>query len=232
MQDADVVDALPEGALAGYALQCHVNYLGRVVFDERGAVQAGYEGSAVKAVTAVHDVTHAVCNVKRLGNHARGHKTDEIGLDLEVQVVGVRVVEPVAGLRRHDALADVVPAGLIGMGKMVGRVCKPHGQFFRRRVKPQLPKSFGEGEVVVNVVKEAGLAEPPVLDVAFSPGDGHIVRDQRSAELEFRGSTVNHAYCLAGPAAHYLVHERILREGYAFRSLGAGTGGAQSQEKY
>ena len=69
-------------------------------------------------------MTNTVCNVHGLGQHAGRHKAHKIGLNLEVQVVGVGVVEPVAAFRGHDALTDVVSAGLISVSKVIGGVCK------------------------------------------------------------------------------------------------------------
>ena len=209
MPQTDVIDALPEGAFRGDWLKSHIHYLCRVILNESGAVKACNVGSAVESVSAVHDVAHPVCYVKGLGKHAGSHEAHEVGLNLEIKVVGVGVVEPVAAFRGHDALADVVPSGLVGMGKVIWRVGKAQREVFGRCPQSQLLEGLRKGEVVVNVVKQAWFTVPPVLDVAFSPANGDFLRNYGSAELEFRGGTVNHPYCLSCPAALDLVHEGV-----------------------
>ena len=81
--------------------QGHVHNLCRVRLHESCAVKACDVCSAVETVSAVHDVPHAICNVKGFSKHSGRHQAHEIGLNLEIEVVGVRVVEPVAALRRH-----------------------------------------------------------------------------------------------------------------------------------
>ena len=209
----------------GDGLKGHVHYLCRIVFHKGCAVKACDVGSAVESVSAVHYVANPVCYVKRFREHAGRHQADEIGLNLEVKVVGVGVVEPVAAFRRHDALAHVVPSRLVGMGKVIGRVCKAQGKVLGRCVQTKLFKGLGKSEVVVDVVKETGLTVPPVLDVALAPADRNLFRDYCAAEFELCGSAVHYAYGLARPAALDLVHEGILGKGYGLGRFGRGTGG-------
>ena len=229
---AHVVEALPEGALLRNGLQGHVHDAGRVILHESGTIQAGNESSAIETVSAVHDMTYTRGDIQGFRNHARSHQAHEIGLDLEVQVVGVRIVDPVAGCGRHDALAHIVPACLIGVGQVVRCVGKTQGQLLGRGVQPQLFEGFGKGEVVVNVVKQAGFAVPPVLHIAFSPADGNLFGDDGAAELEFRGGAIHHADGLTSPAAHNLVHKGILGQGHRLRCLGSGAGCEQRHQQY
>ena len=108
------------------------------------------------------------------------------------------------------------------MGKVIWRVCKAKGKGFGRSIKAKLLEGLCKGEVVIYVVKEAWLAVPPVLHVAFSPSDRNLFRDDSSTELELRGGAVNYAYGLAGPAALDLVHKGVLGQSDGFRRLGCG----------
>ena len=220
MPDAHVVDALPEGALLRDALESHIHYAGRVVLDERRAVEACYEGAAVEAVAAVHYVADARGDVQRLRHHSGRHQAHEVGLDLEVKVIGVGIVDPAAGLRRHNALADVVAARLVGVGKVIRRVGKTEPQLLGRGVEAELLEGLGECQVVVDIVEKARLAVPPVLDVALTPADGDFFGNDGPAELELRRGAVDDAYGLPCPAAHDLVFECILGQGDGLRRLG------------
>ena len=222
VQLAHIVYALPECALGRYAFERTVKYTGGIRLHERGAVQAGHEGAAVEAVTAVHDMAHAAGDVQRLRDHARGHQADEVGLDLEVQVVGVRVVQPVAGFGRHDALADVVAPRLIRVCEVIIGIGEAQRKVFARAVQSELVERFREGEVVVDVVEQAGLLVPPVFDITFAPRNGLRVRNQGSLMLELGGRSVDHAYGLAGPAALDFVHQDILGQGRLGGGLAAG----------
>ena len=67
-----------------------------VVLDERQRVHGGDEHSAVPAVAMVHDVPDPVADLGRRIDHARRHESGEVGFDLEIDVVGGGIVEPVA----------------------------------------------------------------------------------------------------------------------------------------
>ena len=212
VETAHLVDALIEGALVRDGLERHVEHLGRVVAYEGRGVEPRHEGAAVEAVAAVHDVAHARGDVERLGHQPGGHQSDEVGLNLEVEVVGVGVVDPVARGRRHDAVADVVASRLVGVCQMVLGKGEAARQRLGRAVEPLLLEGLDEGQVVVDVVEKSRLLVPPVLDVVLRPGDGLVVLNGRTGELEFGRGAEDDADGLAGPAAANLVVELLLRE--------------------
>ena len=158
-------------------------------------------------------MAHAVRDVKRLGDEARGHQAYKVGFDLEVEIIGMGIIQPVPGLGRHYPATDIVTAGLVRMGEMVVGVRKSHREVLARTVESELVESLGEGKVVVNIVKKAGLAVPPIFYIAFSPGDGLRVGDKRSLVFELGRGAVDDADSLSGPAALDLVHQRFLAEG-------------------
>ena len=92
---AYVIDALIECTFCRNRFKSHVDHLCRIVALESCRVEVCCEYTTIETVTAVHDVTHLVSDLHRLRDHGRSHETDEVSLDLEVEVVGVRVVEPV-----------------------------------------------------------------------------------------------------------------------------------------
>ena len=60
-------------------------------------------------------MTHAFAiSVRHLG-HARRDHSEHVGLNLEIDVVGVQVVSGITGIGRQDALANVLQAGIVGM---------------------------------------------------------------------------------------------------------------------
>ena len=96
MEYAHIVNALIEGALLRNTGKGNIHNLCRVVTDEGCGVESGNESSSVEAVSAVHNMSNLVCNLKGLRHHTRSHKPDKVSLNLEVQIVCVRVVEPMS----------------------------------------------------------------------------------------------------------------------------------------
>ena len=61
----------------------------------------------------------AVTNLIRGLRESRAHDSDEIGLNLKIDVVGMRIVHPVARFGRHDPVEDIIPRGLVGMPELI-----------------------------------------------------------------------------------------------------------------
>ena len=175
MEVEHVADAAVEGALLWNRSESGLNYIARIVEIEGAAVKACHEGTAVESVARVHYVAYLVGDAQSLGHHCGGHQADEVGLDLEIKVVGMGVIEPVARLGGHDAVADVVAAGLVGVGQMVVGEGKCLGKLLLRAVESETLEGLHESAVVVDVVEEAGLLFPPVFHIVLRPRDRLIV---------------------------------------------------------
>ncbi len=150
----DVPDAPGEARLRGQDLQGLLDDPLDVGADEGQAVHGRDIDPAVPAVAVVHDVADPVRDLRRRVDHARAHQPREIGLDLEIDVVGMGRVQPVAGLRRHQTAKDVVPGGLVGVPQRIAGVSKGPGVAGRGRVDALAGHDIDEGQVHVDVIVE------------------------------------------------------------------------------
>ena len=157
----------------------------------------------------------------RVGHSGR-HKSGEIGLDLEVDVIGVGIVEPMARLGRTDSVKNVVTRCLIGMPKHVTRIGEGTGEGIGRSIDPKTLEDLHESQVHVYVVVQPRKLLEPLTDIAFGPRDGRIVLNHRTAEAELGGATVRTADSLAGPAAADLVEKLRGTERHPVRKRFAG----------
>ncbi len=205
----DVGHRLVVVALCRDCLEGLVDDEADVVADECEREHRRDVNSTVPAVTVVHHVADAVRIVGCCVDHARCHQTGVVGLDLEVDVVGVRVVVPVAGLRRHHAVEDVVATELVGVPKRVRGVGECIGERLDWSVKAFLLEHFHESEVHVHVVEQARkLVEPPFDHMVVPRNLDFVVHEP--GVLELGRSAVGAADDLSGPASLDLVHENLL----------------------
>ena len=196
-----------------------------VAYEGKG-VHGRHVNAAVPAISVVHHVADLVAVVCGGIDHAGGHDACVVGLDLEVDVIGVRIVQPVARFRRHDAGEDVVTGLAVGMPKRIGRVGEGLGKGFDGGVQAFLGEYFYEGQVHVHIVVQAREAVVPAFDAVFRPGNVDFLVDGGSI-LEFGGATVGAADDLAGPGAFDLVLEDFFGKGdlggnLRFAGLGRG----------
>ena len=140
----DVFHAPVIAALFGDGFQGFLDDEPDVVRDERKRIHRCHVNSAVPAVAVVHDVSRAVAELRGRVGHARGHEPREIGFDLEVEVVGMGVVEPVPRLGRADAVEDVVACGLVGMPQDVAGIGEGCGERIHRGVDAQAVEDLDE----------------------------------------------------------------------------------------
>ena len=192
-----------------------------VIADECERDHRGDIHSAVPAVAVVHHVADLVAVVGRGVDHSRSHQTGVVGLNLEVDVVGVRVVAPVAGLRRHHTVQDVVASELVGVPERVWGMGERVGEGLDRSVKAFLLEHLHESEVHVDIIVKPGdIVEPP-FDRVLVPRNLDLVVHEAGV-LELRRSAVGAADGLAGPATLDLVHKNLLGHLDLFREfLGA-----------
>ena len=96
MQSDHVHDEPVEVALRRDHRDGPVDDLFDVVLDERQRVHRRDKDASVPAVAVIHDVPDAVTDLDRAIDHTGGHYSGKIGLDLEIDIIGRRVIEPVA----------------------------------------------------------------------------------------------------------------------------------------
>ena len=157
-------------------------------------------------------------------DHSRSHKAGVISLDLEVDIVRMGIVFPETGLRRHDAIADVVPGSLVGVPKGITGGGKSFGKALNRSVKSLFLKNFHKGKIHVDVVVQSGSLVIIPFDPMFRPLDLDVVVNQRTIDKLSRAA-VGAADHLACPATFNLVHQLFLgdsdfrRKACRFRGL-------------
>ena len=181
---------------------------GDIIADISQAIHCADEDSAVPAVAIVHDMADAVAQLRRAVHAAGAEHADEVGLDLEVDVVGVGVEFPVSAFRSATSVEDVVAGRLICVPQLVIGISECLGIFLHGGVQTVFKHGFHEGEVHVDVVVQAGILDVGVVDIVVVPGNGDILVDDAALVLELRGASVGAADGLAVPAAADLVHER------------------------
>ena len=117
----EYLEALGDYVLHVAAYECH-------------GIHCRHVYAAVPAVAVVHDVSSAVAYLGRRLRHGGGHESGEVGLDLEIYVVCMGVVEPMARRGRHNAVEDVVPCRLVGMPQGVAGIGEGRSHGVCRRV--------------------------------------------------------------------------------------------------
>jgi hypothetical protein len=192
----DVGDQLVITAASGQASQSGFDDRARILLEECRRVHAGDEDSAVDALAVVHDAPGAHSDVNGGAGQSGGHQPDEIGFNLEVDVVGVDVVVRMARqFGRHSAL-EIAARGEIGVPERVARFAEHGRVIFGGRVEALVVEDLGEGHVDVEVVLVERVGDP-----GGRPLGKLVCGDDPFVETELSGSSVADADHLAGPAA-------------------------------
>ncbi len=203
-----------------------------VVADIGQAVHGANIHAAVPSVAVIHDVAYPVAQRRCLVHLAGIQHPNEIGLNLEVDVVGMRVVFPVSAFRSAASAQNIVAGGLVGVPKLVVGTGKGVGIGLHRSVQSLFQHGFHEGEVHVNVVVKARVLDVRIVNIVVVPGDGNLLHDEPALVLELRGAAIGTADGLAVPSAFDLVYEGCLvnGDGLAIGHLGCLGAGCQEQE--
>ena len=135
----------------------------------------------------------------RIGHTGR-HESREVGFDLEIEVVGVRIVLPVPAFGRFHSVENIVTRRLIGMPQLVGGIGEGTGHRVDGHVESVLVVNLDEGQIHVDVVVQAGLVIVPPFDIVVGPRDLVLVGNDRPVVLEFGRAPVGAAeVCPAQP---------------------------------
>ncbi len=92
---------------------------GDIVGDESEGIHGSHIHSAVPSIAVVHDMADLVGIFNGAVHHTRGHYTGVVCLDLEVDIICVGIVLPMAGFGGHDALENVIASLKIGMPERI-----------------------------------------------------------------------------------------------------------------
>jgi hypothetical protein len=183
-----------------------------IVLDKGQRIHGRHVKPAVVSVPVVHDVAHAVADPGRRIDHAGAHQTCEIGLDLEIDVVGMGVVQPVAGLRRSDAVEDVIAGHLVGVPEHVAGLGELLSESPGRRIQPFLLDNLNKGQVHVDVVVKTGHVFEEPRQRIRSPVQRLIVGDKSALKTKLGRTAVGAADGLPGPASLDLVQQAVSRK--------------------
>ena len=182
-----------------------------VVADECQGVHRSDVNPAIPAIAIIHDVPYAVAVMHGSVDHPWSHESCIICLDLEIDVICMRVVLPIAGFWRHDAVQDVVPALLVCMPERIRRIGVSLCERLYRGIQSFFLEDFDEGEVHVDVVVESRRMVEVPFHAVLVPAYFHVVTDN-SAVFEFRRPTVCASDCLASPSSFNLVQEHFFAQ--------------------
>ena len=180
--------------------QALLDHAMRVRLEVGGGVHRPEEHAAVEAVAVVHHPAHAVGVVVRGLGQPRGHEADEVGLDLEVDVVRVDVEVRVARHRGLDAAVQVAPGPRVRVPEAVLRVAEHLAVLLGRGVEAHPVHDLGEGHLHVEVVlvDRVGDHVGRPLELAL---------EDLAVGLELRRRPERHADHLPRPPAPDLVLE-------------------------
>ena len=115
-------DEFVELALLWDCLQTFTYDCLHVVGHKCQRIHSPHINSAIPAITIVHNMAYAVGNLRCRVGHCGSHNSCVVGLDLVVDVVGVRIVVPVARHRGHNSSQNVVASSLVGVPKVIACV--------------------------------------------------------------------------------------------------------------
>ena len=228
LRPADRVrDALVIGTLGRNRFQGFGDDIFDVVRDERQRIHGRHVDAAVPAVAVGHDVADAVAHFGGGIGHTGRHESREVGFDLEIEVVGVRIILPVPAFGRFHSVENIVTRRLIGMPQLVGGIGEGTGHRVDGHVESVLVVNLDEGQIHVDVVVQAGLVVVPPFDIVVGPRDLVLVGNDRPVVLEFGRAPVGAAESLSGPTALDLVQQHFSGQRYGIGRRAAATGHQQ-----
>ena len=203
-----------------------------IVGDECQRKHRCHIHAAIPSVAVAHDVPYAVGVVGGSLGHARRHQSGIVGLDLEVYVVGMGIVLPVARSRRLHTLQDVVACALVGSPEGIARMGEGMGKRRGGRVEPQPFIDLHKGQVHVDVVIQSGERVEVVAHQGVVPGYGHRVGNHAAGIFELSGSAIGYADGLASPSAPDFVCQGRAAQRHGLGSCPHGHSRHQGDERY
>ena len=148
-----------------------------VVIYECRSIKCRHVDAAVPPVAVAHDMSYLVADLRSRIDHTRSHQSREIGLDLEIDVVGMRVVFPMAARGSGNPVENVVACRLIGVPQFIARIGEGIGQGIHRHVEIVFVKDLDKRKVHVNIVVETAFIFVVPFAVTVGPYDLHAVGD-------------------------------------------------------
>ncbi len=194
-----VADALVVLALRGDAAETRFDDLDDIRLEERLAVHAGNELTAVKTVAIVHQPPEFLAQLDRHIRHPRRDQAGVIRLDLIVDVVGVLVELGMPRIGWSDAAPQVIATRLVGVPERIATVGEIDACLANRDVESVHLQRPQERHFHVDVV----LLE--LVDQGGFPFRHLICRNDNAFVAEFGGPAPANAGHLADPSRFHLV---------------------------
>ncbi len=180
-----------------------------IVRHKRQRIHRRHVHAAIPPVAEVHDVPDTVADHAGGVGHAGRHQSRKIRLDLEIDIIGMRIIAPVAAFRSFDTVQQVEARRLVGVPQRVRSMRERIGEGINGRFQAVFLEYFHEGEVHVHIVVQSGRVVVPPFDAAAVPMHGHIILDHRAVVLEFEVAAISASDRLARPSAFDFILQRF-----------------------
>ena len=202
-------NATIEIALLRNCKQSFVDNASNVGIHESQRIHCPHKHASIPAVAIVHDVSYAVRYLRCRVWHCRAHQSGIIGFNLVVDIVGMRVVDPMARLRRHYTAQNVVSGSLVGVPQRIWCIGKSHGKRIGRSIDAQPVDDIDKSEVHIHIVVQTRRIVEPPFNCPIVPLQRNTVGNHLAAPAEFSWTAVGTAYGLSGPSTLYFVAKDI-----------------------
>ena len=215
-----VIDLLPYGlpvaGLFGMPLDHVANRLGilasgrdageprldqllRIVLEKGFRIHPRHELATVEPVAVVHQPSELLSQLDSHIRHAGRDQPGEVGFNLVVNVIGVRIELRVPRIGRRNSVAEVLAAKLVGVPEPVAAVGEVDARLANGDVQAVEFHRTQEGHLNVDVVL------PILIHHLRFPDRNLFFGDDHALELEFRWCAPTDPHHLADPAGRHLV---------------------------
>ena len=208
-----IVHTLIVTALLWYSFEGFGNDKPDIIRNKCQRIHGSYINTSIPTVI-IHDMTDLIRNFRSGIRHSRRHQTGIIGLDLVIQVIRMRVIQPMTGSRRHDTLQNIIPCSLVGMPQHISGFCKCHRKRIDRCIQSQTVEDIHKGQVHIDIIIQTGIVLIPPFDIAVRPGNRDIILYHRPVITKLRRSSVRTTDRLSGPSSFDFIHQLLLTDGY------------------
>ena len=200
-----IAHALVVTALFRYCFQGFRYNKSDIVRHEGKRIHSTDIYAAIPSVPIIHDMSDLVGYFGSRIRHSRRHQTGIVRLYLVIQIVCMRIIQPMPGSGRHDSLQNIITGRLVRMPERIAGCCKSHCKRIDRSIQPQAVEDIDKRQVHINIVIQPGRVLIPPLDIPIRPGNRDILLDHRPVIPELCRSAIGTTDRLSGPTAFYLI---------------------------
>ncbi len=180
-----------------------------IIAHESKGIHVGYIDTSIPSVAIIHYVSYLIGNIRSGDRHARTHESGEIRFYLEINVVGMRVIAPMARFRGHYTLKYIITCSLICMPERITGVGKCCGERIHRSIKAKTVEYVNKRKIHIHIVVKAGGVLIVPLDIMLRPFDRNVIGNHCAGVAEFGRSAIGTSDCLSGPSAFYFIKQNV-----------------------